>query len=130
MRQALLALLAAPLQKREEEAYTPAFLSTLLEAFEQEAQRHSPGTAISLTPGMSAQATASPRSQALLLEPLSLQEQRVLRLLVAGHSNPEIARQLVVSVNTVKTQVQSIYRKLGVTNRVKASAVAGNLRLL
>jgi LuxR family maltose regulon positive regulatory protein len=66
----------------------------------------------------------------MLIEPLSLQEQRVLRLLVAGCSNPGIARELVVSVNTVKTQVQSIYRKLGVTNRVEASAAARDLHLL
>ena len=49
-----------------------------------------------------------------LLEPLSPQEQRVFRLLAAGSTNPEIAQVLVVSINTVKTQVQSIYRKLNV----------------
>ncbi|GHO50527.1 LuxR C-terminal-related transcriptional regulator [Ktedonospora formicarum] len=65
-----------------------------------------------------------------LLELLSPQEQRVLSLLTAGHSNPEIARSLVVSVNTVRTQVQSIYRKLGVNNRVAASEAARSLRLL
>ncbi len=64
-----------------------------------------------------------------LSEPLSPQEQRVLQLLTAGHSNPEIARELVVSVNTVKAQVQSIYRKLHVTNRVEASEVARLLKL-
>jgi len=66
----------------------------------------------------------------LLLEPLSSQEQKVLRLLAAGNSNAEIARELVVSVNTVRTQVQSIYRKLNVNNRVEASAVANQLELL
>lgn len=66
----------------------------------------------------------------LLLEPLSQQEQKVLRLLAAGNSNPSIARALVVSVNTVRTQVQSIYRKLNVNNRVEASAVARQLELL
>lgn len=58
------------------------------------------------------------------LEPLSAQEQRVLRLLAAGHSNPEIARELVVSVNTIKGHVRSIYRKLDMRNRLEASAVA------
>ncbi|MBO0783109.1 MAG: transcriptional regulator, partial [Ktedonobacteraceae bacterium] len=65
-----------------------------------------------------------------LVEPLSMQEQRVLQLLAVGRSNPEIARELVVSVNTVKAQVQSIYRKLNVTNRVEASEVARLLKLL
>jgi ATP/maltotriose-dependent transcriptional regulator MalT len=63
----------------------------------------------------------------LLVEPLSSQEQKVLRLLAAGNSNAEIARELVVSVNTIRTQVQSIYRKLNVNNRVEASAVARQL---
>jgi LuxR family maltose regulon positive regulatory protein len=69
-------------------------------------------------------------SGATLAEPLSTREQRVLHLLAAGHSNPEIAQTLVVSVNTVKAQVQSIYRKLNVTNRVEASEVARMLNLL
>jgi LuxR family maltose regulon positive regulatory protein len=63
-------------------------------------------------------------------ESLSSQEQKVLRLLVAGNSNAEIARELVVSINTVRSQVQSIYRKLGVNNRVQASSVARQLDLL
>jgi LuxR family maltose regulon positive regulatory protein len=72
-----------------------------------------------------------PQTQpALLLEPLSQQEQRVLRLLAAGRSNPEIARELVVSVNTVKTQVQSIYRKLNVNSRWEAGEAARRLKLL
>jgi LuxR family maltose regulon positive regulatory protein len=67
---------------------------------------------------------------ALLPDPLSSQEQKVLRLLVAGNSNREIARELIVSVNTVRTQIQSIYRKLNVNNRVAASATANQLGLL
>jgi LuxR family transcriptional regulator, maltose regulon positive regulatory protein len=67
---------------------------------------------------------------ALLIEPLSPQEQRVLRLLAAGRSNPEIAQELVVSVNTVKTQVQSIYRKLNVNSRWEAREAARHLKLL
>ena len=64
-----------------------------------------------------------------MLEPLSSQEQRVLRLLVAGMSNPEIARELVVSTNTIKTQIQSIYRKLNVSNRDEARQAARELNL-
>jgi DNA-binding CsgD family transcriptional regulator len=63
------------------------------------------------------------------LEPLSRQEQRVLHLLVAELSYPEIARELVVSINTVKTQVNSIYRKLNVHSRREARAVVQNLHL-
>jgi len=63
------------------------------------------------------------------IEALSSQELRVLRLLVAGMSNPDIARELVVSVNTVKTQVKSIYRKLGVSSRDEAREVARELKI-
>ena len=69
-------------------------------------------------------------ASASLLEPLSSQEQKVLRLLVAGNSNAEIARELIVSVNTIRTQVQSIYRKLDVNNRVQASAIARQFDML
>jgi LuxR family maltose regulon positive regulatory protein len=64
-----------------------------------------------------------------LTEPLSPQEQRVLRLLMIGRSNAEIARELVVSVNTVRTQLQSIYRKLQVNDRHTAREVAHQLHL-
>ncbi|QBD78045.1 hypothetical protein EPA93_19415 [Ktedonosporobacter rubrisoli] len=67
---------------------------------------------------------------AALSEPLSAQEQRVLQLLAAGRTNPEIAESLIVSVNTIRKQVQSIYRKLNVTNRVEASELARTLHLL
>ncbi|HEY4385296.1 MAG TPA: LuxR C-terminal-related transcriptional regulator, partial [Ktedonobacteraceae bacterium] len=60
----------------------------------------------------------------LPLEPLSTQEQRVLRLLVIGRTNPEIARELVISVNTVKDHVKHLYRKLGVSNRLQACEAA------
>ena len=66
----------------------------------------------------------------LLLEPLTEAEQRVLGLLARGRTNPEIAAALVVSINTVKTQVQSIYRKLNVKSRWEASEAAHRLDLL
>ena len=59
-----------------------------------------------------------------VIEPLSRQEQRVLRLLSEGLSNSEIADELVVSVNTIKSQVKSIYRKLDINNRREARRFA------
>lgn len=64
------------------------------------------------------------------IEPLSTQEQKVLRLLAAGFSNREIAETLVVSSNTVKTQVQSVYRKLGVHSRKEIREAARGQDLL
>lgn len=63
-------------------------------------------------------------------EALSPQERRVLRLLTAGRSNPEIADDLVVSVNTVKVHVKNIYRKLNVTSRLEAASTAREQSLL
>ncbi len=64
------------------------------------------------------------------IEPLSQQEVRVLRLLAAGLSNTDIARELVVSTNTVKTHVKSIYRKLGINSREEARQMGRELNLL
>ncbi len=61
---------------------------------------------------------------------LSPQEQRVLELLASGLSYQEIAQRLIVSVNTIKTQLRHIYRKLGVTSRHDAITLAGKLELL
>jgi len=76
------------------------------------------------------QQAASGSPMALLWGPLTEAEQRVLGLLAGGSTNAEIAATLVVSVNTVKTQVQSIYRKLNVKNRWEASQAAHRLNLL
>ncbi len=64
------------------------------------------------------------------IEALSGQEVRVLRLLVAGLSNADIAKELVVSTNTIKTHVKSIYRKLNVKSRDEAREVARELKLV
>ena len=76
------------------------------------------------------QETAPAPGAAALIEPLSEQEQRVLRLLAAGLSNPEIAQELVVSVNTVKTHIKNIYRKLNVSSRSEARQAARHLKLI
>ncbi len=57
-----------------------------------------------------------------LPEPLSERELQVLRLLAAGLSNQDIARELVLTVGTVKTHVHNVYGKLGVESRTQAVA--------
>jgi LuxR family maltose regulon positive regulatory protein len=70
-----------------------------------------------------------PVSQALV-DPLSERELDVLRLLASDLSGPEIARELMVSLNTMRTHTKSIYAKLGVSNRRAAVRCAGDLHLL
>lgn len=72
--------------------------------------------------------TRSTVSQALV-EPLSQRELEVLHCLNAGYSNQEIARQLVIASSTVKSHIQSIYRKLQARSRTQAIARARALNL-
>jgi DNA-binding CsgD family transcriptional regulator len=55
---------------------------------------------------------------------LSDRERAVLRLVAAGQSNPEIARELVIALDTVKAHLKNIYGKLGASNRAQAVARA------
>jgi DNA-binding NarL/FixJ family response regulator len=55
---------------------------------------------------------------------LTSREVEVLRLLVRGLSNKEIAEQLVISRKTAGSHVEHIYRKIGVSNRARASLFA------
>lgn len=73
---------------------------------------------------------ADGRPRPLLLEPLSEREAAVLRFLPTMMSNGEIAAELFVSVNTVKTHLKSIYRKLDVPDRRGAVRRARDLELL
>jgi len=65
-----------------------------------------------------------------LIEPLSERELDVLRLLGTDLDGPDIARELVVSLNTVRTHTKNIYAKLGVNNRRAAVRRAEQLDLL
>lgn len=56
---------------------------------------------------------------------LSESQVSILRLISRGHSNREIAAEVHLSENTVKTHIQEIFRKLGVRNRVEAAILAG-----
>ena len=64
-----------------------------------------------------------------LVEPLSSRELDVLRLLRSDLSGPDIARELMVSLNTMRTHTKSIFTKLGVNNRRAAVRRAEELGL-
>ncbi len=65
-----------------------------------------------------------------LIDPLSERELGVLRLLGTELNGPEIARELVVSLNTMRTHTKNIYSKLGVNSRRAAVRRAEELDLL
>jgi len=71
----------------------------------------------------------APAAQSGLVEPLSDRELDVLRLLRTELSGPEIANELVVSLNTVRTHTKNIYTKLGVNSRRAAVNRADELGL-
>jgi LuxR family maltose regulon positive regulatory protein len=65
-----------------------------------------------------------------LIEPLSQRELDVLRLLGTDLGGPDIARELMVSLNTVRTHTKNIYAKLGVNNRRAAVRRAEEIDLM
>jgi LuxR family maltose regulon positive regulatory protein len=77
-----------------------------------------------------AASTAQSSHPLALLEPLTERELEVLRLLVEGLSNAAMARELIITVGTVKRHVNSIYGKLGVQSRSQAIARAHTMHLL
>ena len=73
---------------------------------------------------------SAPVTEHGLVDPLSERELQVLRLLATDLGGPAIARELVVSLNTLRTHTRNIYAKLGVTSRRSAVRQAGELNLL
>jgi LuxR family maltose regulon positive regulatory protein len=65
-----------------------------------------------------------------LSEPLTEREQEVLQLLASGKSNRQISSELFVSVGTIKTHVNHLYRKLDAHSRTQAIARARELDLI
>jgi len=81
-----------------------------------------------LTQPQAAAAPASPPQP--LIEPLSERELDVLRLLGTDLNGPEIARELMISLNTMRTHTKNIYSKLGVNSRRTAVRRAEALALI
>jgi ATP/maltotriose-dependent transcriptional regulator MalT len=77
-----------------------------------------------------AQEATAPAADEMLPEPLSERELEALALIAAGNSNQEIAAKLFVSMGTVKTHINRLYRKLGVRSRTQAVARAREMGVL
>lgn len=65
-----------------------------------------------------------------IVEMLTEREMEVLRLIAEGMSNKEIAKRMLITINTVKTYIKNIYEKLGVNRRVQVVSKAKELNLL
>jgi LuxR family maltose regulon positive regulatory protein len=104
----------ALLRQAHARSRVPGYITTLLSAFGEQDLSDLPLT--------------SPRPGPLA-EPLTERERDVLRLLLVGASNREIARRLVLSVNTVKRHVYNLCGKLGVQSRAQAIIRARALNL-
>ena len=77
-----------------------------------------------------AQTLVQSKAQAQEFEDLTEREKEVLKLMVDGLNNAEIAERLVVSLSTVKYHISNILGKLGVENRVSAVTLAIQKKLV
>src|SRR5262249_53800825 len=118
----------------EPEGYVRLFLDEgapmLILLHQAYAHQITPGYVVTLLEAAGEQVRWAPHRSSLLFELLTEREREVLRLLVDGASNREIANHLVLSVNTVKKHVLNLCGKLGVQSRAQAIARARTLQLL
>ncbi len=128
---AALASFGAALEHAEPEGYVRVFVDEghPMAALLREATRR--GVAPSYVSLLEAAIASAGRTRRQpLVEPLSDRELEVLRLLATALSGPEIADQLVVSLNTIRSHTKAIFAKLGVNSRRAAVSRASELDLL
>jgi LuxR family maltose regulon positive regulatory protein len=134
-----LASLASALELAEPEGYVRTFVQegTQMAALLAAEERRSPSAYVSrlrAACGPERETSTPPRpvgsTHGTPIEALSSRERDVLRLLGSELSGPEIARELVVSLNTVRTHTKNVYMKLGVSSRRSAVVRGKELDLL
>lgn len=142
MREALHGLLSSRRAQDSQDNVSPedpvpvGYISTLLAAFEQDEKDKQmasrPSDALHLPQLTQPVSSSSNMAKVTTVpaEPLTYREQEVLRLLITGASNQEIASHLVVSLPTVKKHVSNILGKMGVASRSQAIARAREWSLL
>jgi LuxR family maltose regulon positive regulatory protein len=108
-------------QSRDQDDHLIAYVDKLLNAF----------TGSSVVPRSSILPIENQKSKIEhLVEPLSQRELEVIRLFKTELSGPEIARELVIGLSTVRTHTKSIYSKLNVNSRRAAVKRAEELHLI
>jgi DNA-binding CsgD family transcriptional regulator len=81
-------------------------------------------------PGMAKDHSLTPDAKLVIGKLLSAQEQNIINLIAQGKSNKEIARNLRITPETVKTHVRNIFTKLNVYKRPQAVALAQSLGMV
>jgi ATP/maltotriose-dependent transcriptional regulator MalT len=99
----------------------PGAGALLDEAGELVQQLTDPGVLAALVTQAQRPLSTAPRRQAQVAAPLTVRELAVVRLLSTRLSSREIAQELSVSVTTVRSQIQAIYRKLQASTRAGRS---------
>jgi LuxR family maltose regulon positive regulatory protein len=117
----------------------PDYTGTLLPAFEAEqppgsrpelgAAQEPPGRSAG-EPGLHPPPSTRSDASQLWVEPLSQRELAVLRLFQTELTGPEIARELVIALSTLRTHTKGLYSKLNVNNRRAAVKQAAELNLI
>ena len=115
------------LEKQEEDEAAAYTLSGASDRRALPGQDPTPSEMESVKDGESSDRFVAPER---LDDPLSERELEVLGLLASGRTNSEVARDLFVSVGTVKSHTGNIYRKLGARNRAEALSRARKLGLI
>jgi LuxR family maltose regulon positive regulatory protein len=121
--------LAEPEQQRRPVLEAPARLRRFIRKDPRLAERH-PWLTRSSTGHTGATAVVAAGPPQPVVEPLTNKEREVLRLLASLLSTDEIARAMLVSVNTVRTHVRGVLRKLAVSRRNDAVRRARELGLI
>lgn len=114
-RNAIVPLLQSLVPAVRENALVTLYLQSLLAAFAQQDQEQKRPDQTVLVDG---------------IEALTPQEERILILFSSGNTKQEIAEELFISINTVKTHLKRIYQKLTINNRAEARQIARRLDLL
>ena len=128
-----LAVLERALSLAQPEGYVRTFLdegeplARLL--YQARSRQTGAGYAAELLTAMGGASGATQPPAQPLIEPLSVRELEVLKLIEAGYSNQEIASKLYISIATVKRHISTIYAKLGARSRTQAISLGRELRL-
>jgi LuxR family maltose regulon positive regulatory protein len=88
------------------------------------------GSTAELFSGTAAEKGSAKKTSAAVSAPLSRREKEVLSYLSQGLTRKEIAAALNLSINTIKSNVRSIYNKLGAVNRADAVRIATDAAIL